>query len=115
MIHSLTDIYSSHIRFPLSTLTAAFQRQDTSGQGYSPDPFLRGPEGSGVQTRPSLHRRDQTETGDETEGTPRCLREGDDGKVNCSGACVGAPPPELPVRTVLSMVCPPYECRLCMV
>ena len=38
MIHSLTDIHSSHIRFPLSTLTAAFQREDTSGGGYSPDP-----------------------------------------------------------------------------
>ena len=45
-----------------------------------------------LQLRPSLHRRDQTEAGDETEGTPRCLREGDDGEVSCSGACVGAPP-----------------------
>ena len=44
--------------------------------------------------RPSLHRRDQTETGDEAEGTPRCLREGDDGEVSCSGTCVGAPPPD---------------------
>ena len=32
------------------------------------------------------------ETGDETEGTPRCLREGDDGEVSCSGACVGESP-----------------------
>ena len=32
-----------------------------------------------LQLWPSLHRRDQTETGDEAEGTPRCLREGDDG------------------------------------
>ena len=29
-----------------------------------------------LQLRPSLHRRDQTETGDETEGTPRCLQRG---------------------------------------
>ena len=35
-----------------------------------------------------------TETGDEAEGTPRCLREGDDGEVSCSGTCVGAPPPD---------------------
>ena len=28
------------------------------------------------------------ETGDETEGTLRCLREGDDGEVSCSGACI---------------------------
>ena len=42
--------------------------------------------------RPSLHRRDQMETGDETEGTLRCLRERDEGEVSCSGACVGAPP-----------------------
>ena len=47
-----------------------------------------------LQLRPSLHRRDQTETGDEAEGTPRCLREGDDGEVSCSGTCVGAPPPD---------------------
>ena len=39
-------------------------------------------------------RRDQTETGDEAEGTPRCLRERDDGEVSCSGTCVGAPPPD---------------------
>ena len=30
----------------------------------------------------------------ETEGTPRCLREGDDGEVGCSGACMGEPPPD---------------------
>ena len=34
------------------------------------------------------------ETGDEAEGTPRCLREGDDREVSCSGTCVGAPPPD---------------------
>ena len=34
------------------------------------------------------------ETGDKTEGTPRCLREGDDREVICSGACVGIPPPD---------------------
>ena len=33
------------------------------------------------------------ETGDEAEGTPRCLREGDDGEVSCSGTRMGAPPP----------------------
>ena len=38
------------------------------------------------------------ETGDEAEGTPRCLREGDDGEVSCSGTCVGAPPPDLQPR-----------------
>ena len=32
------------------------------------------------------------ETGDKTEGTPRCLREGNDGEVSCSGACVGESP-----------------------
>ena len=47
-----------------------------------------------LRLRPSLHQRDQTETGDEAEGTPRCLREGDDGEVSCSGSCVGAPPPD---------------------
>ena len=47
-----------------------------------------------LQLWPSPHRRDQTETGDEAEGTPRCLREGDDGEVSCSGTCVGAPPPD---------------------
>ena len=47
-----------------------------------------------LQLRPSLHRRDQTETGDGAEGTPRCLREGDDGEVSCSGTCMGAPPPD---------------------
>ena len=31
---------------------------------------------------------DQTETGNETEGTPRCLREEGDGEVSCSGTCV---------------------------
>ena len=34
------------------------------------------------------------ETGDEAEGTPRCLREGDDGEVSCSGTSVGAPLPD---------------------
>ena len=35
------------------------------------------------------YQRDQTETGDETEGTPsvRCLQEGDDREVSCNGAC----------------------------
>ena len=46
-----------------------------------------------LQLWPGLHRGDQTETGDETEGTPRCLREGDDGEASCSGACVGESPP----------------------
>ena len=32
------------------------------------------------------------ETGDKPEGTPGCLREGDDGEVSCSGACMGEPP-----------------------
>ena len=50
-----------------------------------------------LQLRPGLHRGDQTETGDKTEGTPRCLRERDDGEVGCSGACVGEPPPD-PLR-----------------
>ena len=39
-----------------------------------------------------VYIRDQTKIGDEAEGTPRCLREGDDGEVSCSGTCVGAPP-----------------------
>ena len=51
MIHSLTDIHTSHIRFPLSTLTAAFQHEDTSRRGYSPDPFLRGQKGLGSRLR----------------------------------------------------------------
>ena len=34
------------------------------------------------------------ETGGETEGTPRCLRERDDGEVRCSGACTGESPPD---------------------
>ena len=34
------------------------------------------------------------ETRDETERTPRCLREGDDGEVSCSEACMGEPPPD---------------------
>ena len=42
--------------------------------------------------QPGLHQRDQT-TGDETEGTPGCLQEGDDGEVGCSGPCVKEPPP----------------------
>ena len=33
------------------------------------------------------------ETGDETEETPGCLREGDDGEVGCSGAYMEEPPP----------------------
>ena len=33
------------------------------------------------------------ETGDEAEGTPKCLQEGNDGEVSCSGTCVGAPQP----------------------
>ena len=45
-----------------------------------------------LQLRPGLHWGDQTETGEETEGTPRCLREGDDGEVCCSGVCVGESP-----------------------
>ena len=32
------------------------------------------------------------ETGDKAEGTPGCLREGDDGEVSCSGRCVGESP-----------------------
>ena len=49
-----------------------------------------------------INWRDQTEIGDETEGTPRCLREGDDGEVSCSGTCtcVGEPTPD-PETTVL--------------
>ena len=39
-----------------------------------------------------LYQGDQMETGDETEGTPRCMREGDDGEVSYSGACIGEPP-----------------------
>ena len=58
MIHSLTDIHSSHIRFPLSTLTAAFQREDTSGRGYSPDPSLPGQKGLGSRLGP--YRPDAT-------------------------------------------------------
>ena len=46
-----------------------------------------------LQLRPSLHRGDQTETGDETEGTTKCLRGGDDGEVGCSGVYMGEPPP----------------------
>ena len=40
-----------------------------------------------LQLRPSLHQRDQTEAGDETEGTLGCLQEGEDGEISCSGAC----------------------------
>ena len=36
-------------------------------------------------------RRDQTETGDVTEGTPGCLREGDDGEVSYSGRTTTQP------------------------
>ena len=32
-----------------------------------------------LETRLGLHWRNQMETGDEAEGTPRCMREGDDG------------------------------------
>ena len=45
-----------------------------------------------LQLQPGLHRGDQTGTGDETEGTLRCLREGDDGEVSCSGECMGESP-----------------------
>ena len=34
------------------------------------------------------------ETGNKTEETPGCLREGDDGEVSYSGACVEEPPPD---------------------
>ena len=44
-----------------------------------------------LQLRPGLHWGDQTETRDETEGTPRCLREGD-GEVSRSEACMGESP-----------------------
>ena len=48
-----------------------------------------------LQLRPSLHRGDQTETGDETEGTTTCMPEReDDGEVGCSGAYMGEPPPD---------------------
>ena len=33
------------------------------------------------------------ETGDGTEGTPRCLQERDDGEVSCSGASLREPLP----------------------
>ena len=33
------------------------------------------------------------ETGGQTEGTPRCLRERDDGEVSCGWPCVGEPSP----------------------
>ena len=41
-----------------------------------------------------IRERDTTETGNETEGTPGCLQEGNDGEVGCTGACVGKPPPD---------------------
>ena len=44
-----------------------------------------------LQLCPGLHRGDQTETGDKTEGAPRCLRDGDNGEVGCTGACMGEP------------------------
>ena len=47
-----------------------------------------------IESRPSLHRRDQTKAGDKTEGTQECLREGDDGEVSYSGACMGELPPD---------------------
>ena len=37
-----------------------------------------------LQLRPGLHQVDLTETGDETEGTLRCLREGGDEEVGVS-------------------------------
>ena len=40
-----------------------------------------------LQLWPGLQWGDQMETGDETEETPRCLQEGDDGEVGCSRAC----------------------------
>ena len=42
-----------------------------------------------LQLQPGVHQGDQMETGDETEGTPGCLREGGDEEVSCSGACMG--------------------------
>ena len=42
----------------------------------------------------SISGRGTKESGDKTEGPPRCLREGDDGEVSCSGACMGDPPPD---------------------
>ena len=45
-----------------------------------------------LQLRPGLHQGDQTETGDENKGTPRCLQAGNDGKVSCSRAYVGESP-----------------------
>ena len=47
-----------------------------------------------LQLWPGLHRGDQTETGDETEGTMGYLREGDDGEVSGSGACMGESTPD---------------------
>ena len=35
---------------------------------------------------------DETETGDETEGTPGCRQEADVGEVRCSRACMGESP-----------------------
>ena len=41
-----------------------------------------------LQLQLGLHQGDQMETGDKTEGKPRCLREGNDGEV-CCRLCVG--------------------------
>ena len=46
-----------------------------------------------MQLWPGLHWRDQTETGDQTEGTSGHLRERYDGEIGCGRACVGEPPP----------------------
>ena len=56
------------------------------------DPATRDFQSSIQQLWRGLHWGDQKETGDETEGTPRCLQEGDDGEICCSGACVGESP-----------------------
>ena len=40
------------------------------------------------QLWPGLHWGDQTETGEQTEGTLRCLQERDDGEFSCGGVCV---------------------------
>ena len=44
----------------------------------------------------SLHQKEQTETGDGTEGTLKtlkCLQEGDDEEVSYNRACMGELPP----------------------
>ena len=45
-----------------------------------------------LQLEPGLHWGDQTENKDQTDGTRRCLREGDDGEVSCSGPCMRTSP-----------------------